>query len=90
VEPRNYQSSEALTVFCVSESPAPKLEYDGHSRPRMHPLFMDLRFALRQLRRAPGFFAAAILVLTLGIAASVTVFVFFNAALMKPLPYRDP
>ncbi len=50
----------------------------------------DLRFALRQLRRAPAFFLTAILVLALGIAASVTVFTFVNAALIKPLPYRDP
>jgi macrolide transport system ATP-binding/permease protein len=52
--------------------------------------FADLRFALRQLRTAPTFFVTAILVLALGIGASVTVFAFVNAALIKPLPYRDP
>src|ERR1700760_3336075 len=50
----------------------------------------DLHFALRQLRRAPAFFLVAIVVLALGIAASVTVFAFVNAALIKPLPYQDP
>jgi macrolide transport system ATP-binding/permease protein len=50
----------------------------------------DLRFALRQLRRAPAFFITTILVLALGIAASITVFAFVNAALIQPLPYKDP
>ena len=57
---------------------------------RLESLWFDLRFALRQLRKAPGFAATAILVLALGIAASVSIFAFVNAALLKPLPYRDP
>ena len=50
----------------------------------------DLRFALRQLRKNPGFAATAILILTLGIGASVTIFSFVDAALISPLPYHDP
>jgi predicted permease len=50
----------------------------------------DFRFALRQLRQTPGFTATAIAVLALGICASVTIFTFIDAALIKPLPYRDP
>src|SRR5215469_6330635 len=53
-------------------------------------LFRDLRFALRQLRKAPGFTATAIVVLALGMCASVAIFTFVDAALLKPLPYRDP
>jgi predicted permease len=53
-------------------------------------VFQDLRFALRQLRRNPGFAVTAILVLALGIGASVAIFAFVDAALIKPLPYRDP
>jgi macrolide transport system ATP-binding/permease protein len=49
----------------------------------------DLRYALRQLRRNPGFAAAAILVLTLGIGASVAIFAFVDAALIQPLPYTN-
>jgi predicted permease len=50
----------------------------------------DLRFALRQLRKNPGFALTAILILTLGIASSVAIFAFVDAALIKPLPYKDP
>jgi macrolide transport system ATP-binding/permease protein len=57
---------------------------------RMETVFQDLRFALRQLRRNPGFAITAILILTLGIASSVAIFAFVDAALIKPLPYQDP
>ena len=50
----------------------------------------DLRFALRQLLINPGFACTAILVLTLGVAAAVTIFGFVDAALVRPLPYEDP
>lgn len=49
----------------------------------------DLKFAFRQLRKTPGFTVTAILVLAIGIAASVSIFAFVNAALLKPLPYQD-
>jgi macrolide transport system ATP-binding/permease protein len=50
----------------------------------------DFRFAIRQLRKNPGFAATAILVLALGIGASVAIFAFVDAALLKPLPYQNP
>ena len=50
----------------------------------------DIRFALRQLRKNPGFAFTAIVVLTLGIGSSVAIFAFVDAALIKPLPYKDP
>jgi len=50
----------------------------------------DLRFALRQLLINPAFACTAMLVLTLGIAATVTIFGFVDAALVRPLPYEDP
>ena len=57
---------------------------------RLESILADLRFGLRQFRKAPGFAVTAILVVALGIAASVTIFTFVNAALLKPLPYQAP
>jgi len=56
----------------------------------MSVLMQDLRYAFRQLRKSPGFACTAILVLTLGICASVAIFGFVDAALIKPLPYANP
>ncbi len=56
---------------------------------KMETVVQDLRFALRQLRKNPGFALTAILILALGIGASVAIFAFVDAALVKPLPYKD-
>jgi macrolide transport system ATP-binding/permease protein len=58
--------------------------------PTLESVLADLSFALRQFRKAPGFALTAIVVLALGIAASVNIFTFINAALLKPLPYQAP
>ena len=52
-------------------------------------IVQDLRYALRQLRKNPGFALTAILILALGIGASVAIFAFVDAALIKPLPYSE-
>lgn len=53
-------------------------------------LVRDIRFAIRQLIKNPGFTATAILVLALGMGASVATFGFVDAALLEPLPYTNP
>ena len=50
----------------------------------------ELRLALRQLRTNPGFAFTAVFVLALGMASSVAIFAFVDAALLQPLPYRNP
>jgi hypothetical protein len=53
-------------------------------------LLQDMRFALRQLRMSPVFTWTAAIVLAFGMAASVGIFAFADAALIKPLPYPNP
>jgi macrolide transport system ATP-binding/permease protein len=54
---------------------------------RAETVVQDLRFALRQMRKNPGFALTAILILALGMGVSVAIFGFVDAALLQPLPY---
>jgi macrolide transport system ATP-binding/permease protein len=56
----------------------------------MTGLTQDFRYTLRQMRRNPGFAFTSIVILALGMCASVAIFGFVDAALIKPLPYSNP
>src|SRR5271170_5752900 len=56
----------------------------------MMNLIYDIRFALRQLRKAPGFALTAIFTLAFGICATTAIFSIVEGVLLRPLPFADP
>jgi putative ABC transport system permease protein len=56
----------------------------------MSGVWRDVRLALRQMRKAPGFYLTAILTLTLGMGATIAIFSMVEGILLRPLPFADP
>src|SRR5260221_565593 len=84
-------SNDILQIETGSLYPAlHRLEKQSWIRAEWKTSEQDLRYALRQVRRAPGTFASAVLLIALGVAASTQVFAFVDAVLLRNLPVRDP
>src|SRR5277367_4009723 len=58
--------------------------------PRLESVWADVKYALRQFRKSPGFSFTAILTLALGIGFNTAIFGLLQAVLLRPLPYLTP
>src|SRR5437899_12949073 len=56
----------------------------------LHSALQDARYGLRQLRKTPALMLAVVLSLTIGVGANTAIFSLLDAAILKPLPVKNP
>jgi putative ABC transport system permease protein len=82
---RRFGDVDDLRDYCVSMEV--KRMHRAHFRERMESVVQDLRFALRQFRKAPGFALIATLTLALGVGSTTAIFSVVNGVVLRPLPF---
>ena len=58
--------------------------------PTLESIFSDIKYAIRQMRKAPSFSVVVVVILAFGIGANATVFSIVDAVMLRPLPFHQP
>ena len=88
---RRWYWRQALGLAITRALTFPSNIPDPHSqRMTMASVRQDVGYALRSLRRQPGYAATAVIMLALGLGATIAIFALVHAVVLKPLPFADP
>jgi putative ABC transport system permease protein len=84
------QARRAASIAIGNPDPIREASRDGRTGARLRQFGRDLSFGVRLMKKAPGFSAAAIAIVALGVGAVTAIFSVVYGIALKPLPFREP